>query len=70
MKRIFLVITGLILLSNQANAQDAVRDNAVKAINEAANRASKIVEDTVAQAKHWKIKNNLTFNTEQNMFTN
>lgn len=70
MKRIFLVITGLILLSNQANAQDAVRDNAVKAMNEAANRASKIVEDTVAQAKHWKIKNNLTFNTEQNMFTN
>ncbi|MDD4684817.1 MAG: DUF3078 domain-containing protein [Bacteroidales bacterium] len=70
MKRLFLLITGLILMSNLTFAQDAVRDNAVKAINEAAIRASKIVEDTVAKEKYWYIKNNLTFNTEQNMFTN
>lgn len=70
MKRLFLVIAGLILLSNLANAQDAVRDNAVKAINEAAIRASNIVEDTTTKDKYWYIKNNLTFNTEQNMFEN
>lgn len=69
MKRFFIIILGILCLSNIAYSQDNVRENAVKATNEAAAKASKMVVDTSGKS-NWYIKNNLTFNTEQNIFDN
>lgn len=70
MKKIFILLVIVLSLSNISFAQDEIKKNAVNAANDAATKVSKIVSDTTTKPKRWYIKNNLTLNTEQNMFTN
>ncbi|MFA6200371.1 MAG: DUF3078 domain-containing protein [Bacteroidales bacterium] len=70
MKNYFILFTLFLCLTNASFAQDEVKKNIVATANDAAEKVSKIICDTTVKGKTWHIKNNLTLNTEQNMYTN
>ncbi|MDD2489385.1 MAG: DUF3078 domain-containing protein [Bacteroidales bacterium] len=70
MKRLFILVVMVFCSSTILFSQDDIKKNAVNAANDAATKASKIVSDTTTKPSRWYIKNNLTLNTEQNMFDN
>ncbi|MDR0971122.1 MAG: DUF3078 domain-containing protein [Bacteroidales bacterium] len=69
MKKILLFLILIIAFSPKIYSQDDVKKTAVEAINNATKKTATIVEDTT-KLKRWYIKNNITFNTEQNAFSN
>lgn len=70
MKGYFVLFTFFLCMTNISFAQDEVKKNVVATANDAAEKVSKIICDTTVKGKTWHIKNNLTLNTEQNMYTN
>lgn len=70
MKNYFVLLTLFLCVANVSFAQDEVKKNIVATANDAAEKVSKIICDTTTKGKTWHIKNNLTLNTEQNMYTN